>query len=228
MKAKFLLVFIFASVMLTACSKNDGAGNDISSDTVQGTTLFSEKTDVQYKNLYVDWLAYSDTDKLIDAGNIVVLGKVTGISFQMLDTQTAFPPTENSNAEDCFLYTIYDVEVHTTYKGTASGTIKVRVMGGFKDIYLNEQLAAFDSYDEKVIPVVIGMPKMEIGETYLFVLYQYEDTMPTPVNPEQGMYKLDDPSQKDVYSYVSPKEIISYFGEDKWKEFISENNEAWK
>lgn len=54
--------------------------------------------------------------------------------------------------------------MHTTYKGTASGTIKVRVMGGLEDIYLDEQLTALDSYDEKEIPVVIGMPKMEMAK----------------------------------------------------------------
>ncbi|MBD5158483.1 MAG: hypothetical protein HDT13_12720 [Butyrivibrio sp.] len=226
MKVKLLMVFIIAMVMLSACSKKVGIQNDSTSGAVQGTDMSSEKIDVQYKDMYVDWMAYSDTEKLIDAGNIVVLGKVTGISFQMLDSQTAYPPTEDSNSEDCFLYTIYDVEVLTSYKGTASGTIKIRLIGGLKDIYLNEQLAALTGSDGREIPVVVGMPKMEIGENYLFVLYQYEDTMPTPVNPEQGMYKLDDPLEKDVFAYVSPKDIISYFGEDRWTEFISEEDAA--
>lgn len=224
MKVKLLMVFIIAMVMLSACSKKVDIQNDSTSEAVQGTDMSSERIDVQYKDMYVDWLAYSDTEKLMDAGNIVILGKVTGISFQMLDSQTAYPPTEDSNAEDCFLYTIYDVEVLTSYKGTASGTIKIRLIGGLKDIYLNEQIAALTGSDEREIPVVVGMPKMEIGESYLFVLYQYEDTMPTPVNPEQGMYKLDDPLEKDVFSYVSPKDIISYFGEDKWTAFISEED----
>lgn len=66
-----------------------------------------------------------------------------------------------------------------------------------------------------------GTPDIDIDQTYLFILYQYEGAMPTPLNPKQGVYKIDDPLQKDAYSYVSPKEIISYFGEDKWTAFVS-------
>ncbi len=89
---------------------------------------------------------------------------------------------------------------------------------------MKEQLAALDGSAKKEIPIIEGMPKIEIDETYLFVLYQYEDKMPTLLNPEQGIYKLDNPLEKDVYSYVSPKEIISYFGEEQWEAFISENS----
>ncbi len=225
MKVKFLFIFILASILLSGCSEKTDVQEDSTSGAVWDS-VSSAENNVEYIDVSADWPAYTNVSALIKEANVVVVGKVTGISFQMLDTQTACPPTEISNLKDCLLYTIYDVEVLTSYKGTSSGTIKIRLMGGLKDIYLNEQLAALASFDESTIPVVAGMPKMEIGETYLLVLYQYEDTMPTPVNPGQGMYKLDDPLQKDTYSYVSPKEIISYFGEDKWTAFISEENAA--
>ncbi len=206
--------------MLSGCSEKTDIQEDSTSGAVQDSVSSAEK-EVRYIELFADWPAYKSVEKLIKAAEIVVLGKITGVSFQVLDMKTGFPPTKDSEERYCCLHAIYDVEVDAIYKGNTDGKLQFAIEGGIKEKYLEEQLAALASFDESTIPVVAGMPKMEIGETYLLVLYQYEDTMPTPVNPGQGMYKLDDPLQKDAYSYVSPKEIISYFGEDKWTAFVS-------
>ncbi|MCM1307522.1 MAG: hypothetical protein NC223_02865 [Butyrivibrio sp.] len=222
MKVKFLMVCFFAVIMLSGCSGKTDMQNDSTSGAAQETTLSLGEMNVQYMDMYADWLAYKNADELMKAGDIVVIGTVTGISFQILDMQTGCRPTENSEQEYCQMYTIYDIEADKPYKGNTDEKFQIRMYGGMKDLYLEEQLAVLGSIGGTAIYCMAGMPEINIGDTYLFVLYQYEDAIPTLVNPEQGIYKIDDPLEKDIYSYVSPKEIISYFGEDKWTAFAYE------
>lgn len=223
MKAKYLLVFILAAILLSGCSgKNKIQENNISS-AVQDSVSPVEK-EVRYIELSADWPVYKRVDELIKAAEIVVLGKITGVSFQVLDMKTGFPPTKDSEERYCCLHAIYDVEVDTVYKGNTDGKLQFALEGGIKEKYLEEQLAAIADFGEEEIPVMAGMQEINVGETYLLVLYQYENAIPTLVNPKQGVYQIDDPLQKDAYSYVSPKEIISYFGEDKWTAFISQED----
>lgn len=222
MKFKFVLLLLVIVFTLSACSNKDVTESVTIPETVQNTSSVSDETDIHYNIMSADWPIYKNAEELTEAGNIVVLGKVTGISFQMLDRMTAEPPAEDSDEENCYLNTIYDIEVLTSYKGFSSETIKVRVLGGMEGVYLKEQLAVLGNRASEGISLLEGMPEMEIGQTYLFVLYQYEDTMPTLINVEQGIYEIDAPLEKDEYSYVSPKEIISSFGEDKWTAFEAE------
>ena len=157
-------------------------------------------------------------------GKYYCFRKITDISFEILDRTTAKPPTSDSETENCYLNTIYSVEVITAYKGNSAGTIKVRMLGGLEGVYVKEQIAVLGDKANKGIPIMDGSPNLEIGQTYLFVLYQYSDTMPTLVNVQQGVYGIDDPLAKDDHSYVSLKEIISSFGEDNWVAFESYKN----
>lgn len=220
MKIKSLVVLILIGIVLSGCSEKTDIQDDVTSGAVQDSVPSAENN-VQYIDESADWIAYTNTDSLIEAANVVVLGKVTGISFQILDLKIGRPPLEDSELENCRLCTIYDVEVGSLYKGNADSKFQFFMYGGLKEEYLEEQFAALDSIDQKKIPVMEGTPDIDIDQTYLFILYQYEGAMPTPLNLKQGVYKIDDPLQKDAYSYVSPKEIISYFGEDKWTAFVS-------
>ena len=175
--------------------------------------------EVKYNTMSADWPIYKDVKELVEAANVILLGKVTDISFQVLDDRTAQPPSEETEEWNRSLNTIYDVDVITLYKGDSLENVKIRMLGRQQNVRVEEQLAALGEDAEKRIPIMEGMPEIKIGETYLFVLYQYKDTMPTLVNVEQGVYELHDPLAKDKYSFISPKDIISYFGEDKWKMF---------
>lgn len=221
MKAKYLLIFILAAILLSGCSGETDVQNDSSLGAGQETGFTQEEMNVQYIDVSADWPAYANVSALIKEANVVVVGKVTGISFQILDLKNGGAPTEDSEQRNCSLCTIYDVEVGSLYKGNADSKFQFFMYGGLKEEYVKEQLAALDSIEPKKIPVMEGTPDIDIGETYLFVLYQYKDKMPTPLNLKQGVYQIDDPLKKDAYSYVSPKEVISYFGEDKWTAFVS-------
>lgn len=230
MKSKLFIMVLATVLLLTACSDTAPQDNNITSASEQNENPVSAQEsnnsseEIHYNLISADWPVYKDVKELTNAGNIIVLGKITDISFEILDRTTAKPPTSDSETENCYLNTIYSVEVITAYKGNSAGTIKVRMLGGLEGVYVKEQIAVLGDKANKGIPIMDGSPNLEIGQTYLFVLYQYSDTMPTLVNVQQGVYGIDDPLAKDDHSYVSLKEIISSFGEDNWVAFESYKN----
>jgi hypothetical protein len=217
---KIKLALLAAAVLvLASCSASQNPSSENSSVVDADMNGSSVAYEVDYNTMSADWPIYKDVTELTEAANVILLGKVTDISFQVLDDRTARPPSEETEEWNRSLNTIYDVDVITSYKGDSLENIKVRMLGGQKGVRVEEQLAALGEDAENGIPIMEGMPEIKIGETYLFVLYQYKDTMPTLVNVGQGVYELHDPLAKDQYSFVSPKDIISYFGKDKWEEF---------
>ena len=217
---KIKLALLAAAVLvLASCSASQNPSSENSSVVDADMNGSSVAYEVDYNTMSADWPIYKDVTELTEAANVILLGKVTGISFQVLDDRTAQPPSEETEEWNRSLNTIYDVDVITSYKGDSLKNIKVRMLGGQKGVYVEEQLSALGEDAKNGIPIMEGMPEIKIGETYLFVLYQYKDTMPTLVNVGQGVYELHDPLAKDQYSFVSPKDIISYFGKDKWDEF---------
>ena len=53
-----------------------------------------------------DWPIYKDVTELTEAANVILLGKVTDISFQVLDDRTARPPSEETEEWNRSLNTI--------------------------------------------------------------------------------------------------------------------------
>ncbi len=146
-----------------------------------------------------DWPVYESVRELSDAGNVIVSGKITGISFDFVDP--------------C-LYTEYKIEVITSYKGDASDTLDLRLMGGMEGVYIDDQKAALGDKAGEGIPLTENRPDLEIGQTYLFVLHEYEKGKATLVNIDQGAYDLSEPLVKDVFGFVSANDIVSFFGDD--------------
>lgn len=199
-------------------STGDGTGASATQAPI-GASTSTNVTDVNHTIISLDWPAYKSAHELVEAGNIVVLGKISGISFQMYDIKTGRPHSADSYGSDIYLHTVYEIKTLTFYKGEPADTIHMRMIGGLKDVMVDEQRVLLGDRAEAGIPLLAGMPELDIGRTYLFVLHQYEDTMPTLVNPPQGVYAIDKPEQKDVLSLVSLKDIISDFGDDKWSAF---------
>ncbi len=206
MKFKLMILLVAVSLAFVSCL-------------VEGKQKDEQKPAVQYTVMLAQWPYYPTVEKLMEETDIVILGKVTGISFQMLDSRIN-PPDEKSN-DDYELNTIYDIEVVNSYKGSSSGMIKLRAQGGLRDVYVEEQLASLAEYAQSTICLMDDMPPIKIGETYLFALHQYEDHIPVLMSVYQSVFELSDPLKKDEFSCFSVKEIISFFGEDKWKEFCA-------
>lgn len=103
--------------------------------------------------------------------------------------------------------------------------------GGLKDQRMDEQLALMREYGLQYYPVYEEeIPELEVGETYLFLLYQFEESPPSPMNLDQSIFNLHNPFEESRNN-ITAKGIISYFGTDKWDTFWTQwqqDNPDWE
>ena len=217
MKNLFLTILMAVIMMGVLCSCNNGNGGN---------------GKIKYGKMSGDWPYYSEARELLEDGNLVFTGKITGISFAVLDKKTALIPNGETEDYNRALCTLYEVEIITSYKGDASDVTYFRVLGGLRDYRTDEQLQIMkenNAYNwEFGIPVFSGdeEQKYDIGETYLFVMHKYEGgSAPTILNPWQSVYGLSEPSKSQDFPNVeniSIKDIISEFGQEAWDSFCSQ------
>jgi len=200
--------------------------------------------EVRYSESSAFWRTYNSADALANAANAVLTGTVTGISFQVQDLKTGLPPTEETEDFNRTLYTIYNIDVISVYKGKASNPMQIRTQGGMREKYVDEQLAALGKDAEKGITLTRGTQELTIGETYLFALIrQWDDEriILSTLYPPQSIYNLKNPfgeseavaSQENQRgsSTITAKDVISVFGQDKWDAFWAQwqkDNPGWE
>ena len=221
MKRTTIISFFLTTVLLSGCSTGgETQSNSISDSGISG---FS----VKYNYAHADYRVYNNAEELIRESDIVLLGRVRDVSFQMLDSTTGLPPTEEAEERHVDLCTIYSVEKASAYKGDVSDVFNIRVRSGVKnDKYLEQQIQVLGDRVSKGITIEDDMPELEIGGLYLFSLGVFEGTDPCLMSPEQGVMKvneINDALVKDEYRLISAKDIMSYFGEEKWTAFESGN-----
>ncbi len=215
MKIKSIAAVLAAALMLSACSEMTDIDWDISGDYL---TLFS----FQYE-------AFETPDELADAADMVFIGKVKSLSFEVLDINTGLPPTGQTEEHDNILYTNYTVEVLTSYKGDVSGTFTFKEYGGLRDRYIDEQIIALTEVKEHptISDILVAEREnyiIEEGHTYLFSLYKLNNGSFCLLTPDkQSAFPVENAEEKDQFGYLSVKDVISYFGEDKWNEFKASN-----
>ena len=171
----------------------------------------SPAAEIACQTISADWPFYEDIHDFVEHSTLIVAGTITDISFQLLDLRTARPVTEETEEQYRCLHTIYTIDVTERYKGDPTEPTQMRILGGRENDYLEEQAAALGDDIKNGIPLLENMPELKIGETYLFALYQYEDTVPTPVNLTQGILSLDHTGSQDQSSPISAEAICSYF-----------------
>lgn len=206
--ASWLMMFLL--ILTTGCSAEGKAENE--------RTEPADKANMVSKTIIVDWAWYRSADELIEASDKVILGTVTNVSFQIWDLRTGKAPGAGVEDFNCSLYTIYDIDTIKTYKGEPKDKEQVRIMGGVEGAYEDEQIAVLRQREQVSIPALDDLKKkIREGETYLFMLAEYDDALPTIVNP-QGIYNIKD-IQTNGYEQdgeITAREIISSFGTDEW------------
>ena len=206
-----------------------------------------ELPDGPYVFASADWQIYDSAEALVENADLVFIGKITDIDFQVLDLSNALPVSEKTPDYNRQLYTIYTVEISDTYKGDTTDVTKVRVSGGLVDYKVDEQLSVMEREKaflrEKGIPILKNYHKVKcsIGNSYLFVLKQFETGHPTIMNVDQSIFDLSEPTRKqtvgDNYNVyyvgskdeddrplISAKDVIYEYGRKEWKSF----NDKWK
>ncbi|MCL2816891.1 MAG: hypothetical protein FWD39_00700 [Clostridiales bacterium] len=208
---------------------NDNNGNNGNNGNNSNNGNNGNNEEIKYAEMSADWPIYSDARELLkEWGNLVFIGKVTGISFAVLDITTGLAPTEATEDRNRRLYTLYEVEIIVSYKGDASDVTYFKVIGGLRDYRADEQLRIMKEGNarwwEYGIPI-FGCDqelKCEIGKTYLFVMLKSETgNTPKILNPWQSLYDLNDPltGQGFPNREISIKEILSEIGQEDWDSF---------
>ena len=287
---KTILALSLAVVLLCSCAANEvspqnespilaeeviaeelGIKTEVTDEMLKAAVKKAEEN--EYGATHIDEYYYSNAqglikgeDELKEGADAVFTGKVTGISFEVIDILTGVPPTKaedemhiadfGDNAEPWRYYkliTIYDIDIITAYMGDYIGSTKIILWGGLRGQLLEEQLKVSLEYGIDSIFIVRGTPQIEIGENYLFVLYESTGGRLTPLNLSQAVYNLKNPLKKnfvggdfdpqypsDYYDkseneygspLISAKDIISFFGEDKWESFWNQwtkENPDWE
>lgn len=198
-----------------------------------------------YTRITADWSIYNDADNLIAASDMVFIGEITDIEFEVLDASNALPASEATPDYARTLYTLFNVNILETYKGDTTNVKQVRMMGGMVNYRVDEQLNIMD--EGRAFKRELGIPVWEAfyktqyqtNKCYLFVVRQYETGCPTIINLEQAIYGLDEPTRKntlgndnkvyytgdtDEYNnpLISAYDIISEFGSTKANAFYED------
>lgn len=211
------IIMILLLLWTTGCSTG---GNEAAENRSDATAT---ELNIVYETISPDWPLYGTVDELIDASDKVILGTVTNVSFQMIDIRTGKAPEGEADELYCYLYTIYDIDTIETYKGEPNQNEQVRVIGGIEGAYETEQVAALGEQEQPTIFVLGDSAELNEGETYLFMLAQYDDAIPTIVNVEQGIYDIADVQSNgpEQGGEITVQDIISSFGQNEWIEFES-------
>ena len=240
MKKYFLVLLVALCIVMSAC-----ASVSPSDETADKTTTAApggdddrENPNISYSYMRASWPIYSCSEELIDAADAVFLGKVTDISFAVLNVTNGMPVTDSTDLTARELYTLYKFDILTVYKGDVSGRTHIKVMGGVQNYNEDHQIELLRENglisQNNTIPIFVNdygdTIDIQVGKTYLFAMSSSEnESLFNIMNMDQSVFKLDSPTQAPQLQIFSLKDVLTEFGNDKWEEFYqnwSENKYA--
>jgi hypothetical protein len=87
-----------------------------------------------------DYPYYHNISDLANKANQVFSGRVTNVSFEMLNMMTMQPFKDDDDTRWAMLCTVYEIEAEKVYEGTPT-TVKLRIEGGITSGFEQEQTA---------------------------------------------------------------------------------------
>lgn len=114
---KYAVIMIALLIMLIGgCSAGNKSLSDGSSENSVIYNSSAPEDDVKYTYVCAQYIYYNTADELMKACDIVMSGKVTGISFTVRDGRTNDEVTGNMSESDKEICTVYTVEKESAYK----------------------------------------------------------------------------------------------------------------
>lgn len=114
---KYAVIIIALLIMLIGgCSAGNKSLSDGSSENSVIYNSSASEDDVKYTYVCAQYIYYNTADELMKACDIVMSGKVTGISFTVRDGRTNDEVTGNTSESDKEICTVYTVEKESAYK----------------------------------------------------------------------------------------------------------------
>lgn len=244
MKKITIVLFVLTMLALTSCFSSNSSStiqDNKESQQAQNKEQSLSRSDMQsdvkrevkYNKEYPDWEPFHTVEELLSSSDTVVVGKVTDISF-MTHNDMSDPPPKTPKGK--VLCTVYGLDVKNVYKGSIKDHINLKMRGGIENsAYEDEQVAALGNNPETEITICADEPTLEIGATYLLILKEYEDFAGYyyPIGYYQGVYPIEPASiengdrnslDSEDQNHFSLKNIISFFGDDKWDSFKAEHS----
>ena len=240
MKKYFLVLLAALCIVMSAC-----ASVSPSDETADKTTTAApggdddrENPNISYSYMRASWPIYSCSEELIDAADAVFLGKVTDISFAVLNVTNGMPATESTDLTARELYTLYKFDILTVYKGDVSGRTHIKVPGGLQnynedyqtELLVENGMISPNNTESVLVSCSCASIDIQVGKTYLFAMSSSEnESLFNIMNPNQSAFDLDSPTQASRLQVFSLKDVLTEFGNDKWEEFYqnwSENKYA--
>lgn len=189
-----VLCILIVLLVFSGCSQQTESGNDIK---------------VSYS--HADWPYYHSVDSLVSASSNVFEGKVTNIFFDIVDLHTGESVSKDSDLSEASLYTIYEVEVNSSYKGANADKVYIKVIGGIEGYMESAQydkLSEYDIYDEDVgIRVLESIQPLNIDKTYLFITAEQIGPYHLIINNNQFAYETTGSEKTSGFGF---NEIKSY------------------
>lgn len=103
-------------MLIGGCSAGNKSLSDGSSENSVIYDSSAPEDDVKYTYVCAQYIYYNTADELMKACDIVMSGKVTGISFTVRDGRTNDEVTSDTSESDKEICTVYTVEKEAVYK----------------------------------------------------------------------------------------------------------------
>ena len=196
-----LYAILLLAVAMSGCNQDDPA--------------LQEEPEVKITRYQVSWPYYDSLEALSNAAGNVYEGKVTNISFKVINTKSGEPAAASDDPKDCSLYTIYEVSVTYSHRGANGNKAYIRVPGGLEGLKVSEQCKAMEDAgifkEDTGIQVMEGFDPLDIGGTYLFLTNKDADaTYHRIINTDQFAFRANQAdSTGALFTYQSIKSYIS-------------------
>lgn len=198
MKTRFFAILLCAAMLLLCLC---GCGESSLSNGERG----NDHVESQVSVIDADWPYYKSAEEIIDISTNVYTGKLTDISFEIIDYKTGeVDRSKDSQSTDRAIYTIYTVETTNFYKGVESPEMKIRLIGGQKGFKEEEQRELLRSAgmigenDNTIIVLGGSSAELKIGETYLFCTVKGLGEYELVINPIQFALEMNSDMAKNI------------------------------
>jgi len=211
------LCIIMILLMLIGCSKSKSEspqntylvnGDDL---THYSSNQSENNSNIKISYFHADWPYYDSLDTLVDASSNVFEGKISNIYFDIIDLHTGEPASEESKTSELHLYTIYEVEVNSSYKGINTDKVYIKVIGGmegYQETTQYSKLCEYDMYDDEIgIWILDCFEPLTIGKTYLFLTSGQTGPYHKIINNTQFAYDAMESEKTNGFSF---NEVMTY------------------
>ncbi len=163
-----------------------------------------EPTDYQFVSVQVqaDWPYYQYATEVVEASTHIYHGKVTDISFAIIDQRTGVvDQSPQSSATRRMLYTVYTIEITDHYKGDSPAEVRLCMEGGLigykeeEQYNLMNESGLLERYQG--IPVCESYGTLPIGAEYLFCISRIGD-FDHIISPTQFAYPMDSENSRKI------------------------------